>query len=72
MGLQMFLSEGHLSCYRTIRGPDILGNVIVLGYVTFYRSNKSFVCIWFFHFINKPSLRPDEMASRIRFGLWVQ
>jgi len=32
-GLQTFLSENHTSYYATLRGPDILRNVIVLGYV---------------------------------------
>jgi len=34
-GLQTFLSEGHISYYATVRGPDILPNEIVSGYVTF-------------------------------------
>jgi len=34
-GLQTFSSEGHISYYTTFRGPDILRNVIVLGYATF-------------------------------------
>jgi len=28
-GLQTFLSEGHISYYATVQGPDILRNVIV-------------------------------------------
>jgi len=39
-GIQTFLSEGRVSFYATVRGPDILRNVIVLGYVTFYQINK--------------------------------
>jgi len=27
-------SEGHISCYSTVRGPDILQNVIVSGNVS--------------------------------------
>ena len=38
-GLQVFLSEGHISCYTTVRGPDILCNVIVSGYVAFCQIN---------------------------------
>jgi len=30
-GLQTFLSKGHISYYRTNRGPDVLRNVIVSG-----------------------------------------
>jgi len=49
-GLQTFLSEGHISCRTTIRGLDILRNVIVSGYITFYQINKCFVNILFFHY----------------------
>ena len=34
----------------TVRGPDILRNVIVLGYVTFYRINRFFAKVLFFHY----------------------
>jgi len=30
------LSEGHISYYTTVRGPDILRNVIISEYVAFY------------------------------------
>jgi len=36
-GLQTFLSESH---FTTVRGPDILRNGIVSGYVIFYEINK--------------------------------
>jgi len=36
-GLQTFLPEGHISYYTAVRGSDILRNVIVSGYVTFYQ-----------------------------------
>jgi len=39
-GLQTFSSEDHKSCYTTVRGPDILRNVIASGYVTFYQIKK--------------------------------
>ena len=39
-GLQTFLPEGQISCFVTVRGPDILRNVIVSGYVTFYQIEK--------------------------------
>jgi len=42
-GLQTFLSEGHISFHATIREPDILRNVIVSWYVTFYQINNFFV-----------------------------
>ena len=48
--LQTFLSEGHISYYTTVRGPDILRNVVVSDYVTFYQINKSFANILFFYF----------------------
>jgi len=36
-GLKTFLPEGHISYYTTVRGLDILHNVIVAGYVKFYQ-----------------------------------
>jgi len=36
-GLQTFLSKDHISYYPTVRGPYILRNVIVSGYVAFYQ-----------------------------------
>jgi len=42
-GLQTFLSKGHISYYTTVRGPEILRNVIVSGYLTFRQINKFFV-----------------------------
>jgi len=44
-GLQTSLSQSH---YTTVRGPDILRNRIVSGYVTFYEINKFFVNALFF------------------------
>jgi len=35
-GLQNFLSEGHTSCYTTVRGRDILRSMILSGYATLY------------------------------------
>jgi len=37
---KVFLSEGHISYYTLVPGPDILRNVIVVGYVTFFQINK--------------------------------
>ena len=54
--LQTFLSEGHINYYTTVRGPDILRNMIVSGYVAFYKINKCFV--------NISSFIIDKMASR--------
>ena len=50
-GLQTFLSEGHISYYRPYRGPGVLRNVIVLGYVSFCQINKILV-IWI-HLLKK-------------------
>jgi len=47
-----------MSYYTTVRGPDILRNVIVSGYVTFYQISKFFVNIYFFII--------DKMYSRAR------
>jgi len=41
---------GHIRHCTTVRGPDILRNVIVTGYPTFYGINKFFVNILFFHY----------------------
>jgi len=46
MGLQTFLSEGHISYYTTVRGPDILHDVIVSGFVTFYQINEFFLKLY--------------------------
>jgi len=65
-GLQTFLSEGHISYYRTYRGPGILRNVIVLGHVTICQINK--ILVIFFHHLTKWLRGPDEMASQAAFG----
>jgi len=41
--LQTFCSEARISHCTTVRGPDVLCNVIFSWYVTFYQINKSFV-----------------------------
>ena len=38
--LQTFLTEDHISHYTSVRWPDILRNVIISGYVTFYQISK--------------------------------
>jgi len=57
----------HISHYTTVRGPDILCNVIVWAYVTFYQINKFFVRIFFFN-IGKTPLQQVEMVLRAEFG----
>jgi len=64
--LSVCLSEGHMSYYRTNRGADILGNVIVLGQITFYLINKLLVNIHLILFII------DKMSSRAAFGPWAE
>jgi len=44
-GLQTSLSEGHITYYTAVRGPDVLRNVIVSRYITFYQINKCFANI---------------------------
>ena len=56
--LQTFLSEGHIGQYRTCRGPDVLRDVIVAGYVILYKVNKFFVSTVYYFFII------DKMASQ--------
>jgi len=63
-GLRTFLSEGHISSYTTVRGPDIFRNVIVSGYVTFYQVKKFFREYINFSLLTKWLCGPDEMASR--------
>jgi len=66
--LQTFLSEGHICYYATVRGPDILHNVIVSGYVTFYKVKKNFVIMLSFHCycsIMSPRARWNGFAGRI-------
>jgi len=48
-GSSNFLGEGHISYCTTIRGLDILRNVIFSGYVTF-QINTFFVNALFFHY----------------------
>jgi len=73
-GLQNFLSEGHISYYTTVRGPDILRNVIVSGYVAFYQINKCFVNKLFFHSWQnvfaglRKWLRGPSLATGLLFG----
>jgi len=45
-----FLEILDISYYATVRGPDILRNVIVSGYVTFNQFNKFSVNMIFFHY----------------------
>jgi len=40
-GLQTFLSKDHISYYTTVRGPDILRNLIASGYVKLYMLNST-------------------------------
>jgi len=56
MGLQTFLSEGHIIYYTTVRGLDILSSVVVSGHVVFYQFNKCSV--------NKLFFIIDKVASR--------
>ena len=67
-GLQTFLSKGHISYYTSVRGPDILRNVIVLGYLTLHQINKFFVNILFFHYWQSVSTSRTKLALRTGFG----
>jgi len=47
-GLHTFLPEGHISYYTTAGGPNILHNVIVSGYISFYQpTDFSLIQIFF-------------------------
>jgi len=50
-----FLGEDHISYCTTVRGTDILRNVIFSGYVSFYQINTFFVNISFFHYLKNVS-----------------
>jgi len=45
-----FLGVNHISYCTTVRGTDILRNVIFSGYVPYYQINTFFVNISFFHY----------------------
>jgi len=49
-GVSKFCIKGHISYYTTVRGPDILRNLIISGYLTFHQINTFFVNILFFHY----------------------
>jgi len=60
-GLHIFCPRA-TGCYTTFRGRDILHDVTVSGYVTFYQINK-FLQRYNFFIIGK-------MSSQARFGPW--
>jgi len=66
-GVQTFALEGHISYCATFQGPDILHNVIVLGYVTFYQI-KNFCKYIIVSLLTKCLRGPDEMAAWAGFG----
>jgi len=49
-GSSKILGEDHISYCTTVRGPDSLGSVIFLAYVTFYQIDIFLVNILFFHY----------------------
>jgi len=49
-GLFKIFGRDHISYCTTVRGPDVLRNVIFSGYVTFYQINTFFVNLLFFHY----------------------
>jgi len=67
-GLQTLFTRGHISSYTIFRGPDILADAIVSGYVTFYQSNKFLLKNVIFSLLTKCVRGPDEMPSRDGFG----
>jgi len=69
-GLQTFLSGDHIRYYTTVRGQDILRNVIVSGYIAFHQINKFFVNIVCFSLVTKCFRGSDETTSRAGFGSW--
>ena len=72
--IQSFLYEGHTCYYTIVRGPDILHNVNVSRYVTFYQINKCFVNILFFQYSQKVSTgRMKRMAAGYgwRAVVWI-
>jgi len=62
----ILLNEGHMSYFSTVRGPDILHNVIVSGNVTFYQMNKFFVITLLL--LARCLHGPDEIVSQAGFG----
>jgi len=60
------LKENHISYCRTVRGLEILRNVIFSGYITFYQINTFFVNILFF-IIGKMCLRAESTFDGLLF-----
>jgi len=49
--IQTFSSEGHITCYTTVRGPDILPNVLGSGcYIHLNQQNFRKNTLVFFHY----------------------
>jgi len=73
MGFQTSLTEGHIGHDTTVRGPDILRNVIVSGYVTFYQIEKC-LQIYIFLLLTKWLHGSDEVALQAGlngFANWI-
>ena len=58
-GRQTFSSEGHISYHTKVRGPDILSNVFVSTYVTFYQTSEVFRKYTIFSLLTKRLRGPD-------------
>ena len=61
--------HGSPNFLTTVRGPDILSNVIVSGYTTFHQINELFVNVWICHYrqtgfaVGRKWLRGPDLAS---------
>jgi len=69
-GSPNFFVQGSHNLSHNSSGLDILRNVTVLGYVTFYQINK--LCKYIiFSLVRKCLLKPDEIVTWAGFGPWV-
>jgi len=66
-GSTNFSGEDHTNYCTTVRGVDILRNVIFSEYITIYQINRFLGnSLYYFSLLAKCVLRPGEVASQVR------
>jgi len=68
-GLQTFLSEGHRSYFTTVRGPGMLHDVIVFGYMLHSNNPTNFSKIYYFFIIEKMVSMEELCGQDLARGL---
>ena len=66
---KFLISRSHKLLHKTVRGPDILLNVIASGYVTFSQINKFFVNVLFFHYIRNDFAGLSLVSRDLKCGM---